>query len=460
MGEGMKLTITSLGGNKPNASQDRELSFPNIPNPETRAHVESVVGSNPARYLARGAAQIGAGIAGTPGNIASLGAGIINAAQGLATGREIPGHKTLQKYLPTSENIIKGAEAVTGANLGGGEKANALDRFFSGSASLASGGLSLGRAAKIAAGSQAARLSAKALGAGETGQALAEIGGALGTERFTKSLVNIGKSIAKGEKVSSGVRHNLEKVIRPELYREAEKGLPKNASGDATKVYEFFKSLTPKTGGVPTETKKILRKTLEPVENYIDKHAGRLDIRNAIQAKQDINERLGELLQSHKSPKKAIATLKQAVGTLNEFIQESTQQTHPEFWSNWNSAESLSRGLASGGKQAKALKDEIVGFIKRGSFSGVLGYLAKGTIGGIAGTAIAEGIKEGAKRSKPFFKLISKSPIARREYQKALGALAIENFPLAAQSFARLNEVAEEAEVPKAAKLTITSLGH
>jgi hypothetical protein len=447
MGPRMKITITSLGGSKPqegkyaNAAEERELSFPNIPNPETRRHVESVVGNNPARYLARGAAQVGAGIAGTPGNIASLGGHVVNESQKLVTGKNIPGHETVQKYLPTSENLIKGTERATGLNLGGGEKANALDRFISGTATLASGGVGLGRAAKIAGAGQAGRESAKYLGAGEAGQIAAEIG----------------SSIAAGKLTSGSVKSRLE-GIRKSSYDAASKGLPENVSGDATKVNNFLKEELNTIDGIRTKAKSIIKKPLQEIANGISNKDNILNVKKAIKYKQDVNDLIGEISKDYQTPKKAVDSLKRTVGTLNEFIKESTEKAHPEFWKNWDIAESLSRGLAPLPKKAESAAVEISKEISKKGISGLIGFITKGGFGALAGPLALRGFEMAVAKSKQFKQLLQKSPLAKEEYSRAVTALATDNIALAAKSLASLNDIAEDFEAPINGKITITSI--
>lgn len=451
MGENMKYTVKSIVPAK--TQEEREFEFPNIPNQETREHVESVTRNNPGRLLGVGLANIAAGIGGRLGNIASLGGSAINWAQKQATGKDIPGHATFQNYAPTSENILKGLSKATGSNLEGGS----VGKFIQNTASLGASGVGLGKAAKIAAGGQVARGIAKAADVGEVGQAIAEVSGGLAAQPLSNSLINIGKSFLKGEKVTSGVRHNLESAIKPALYAEADILLPKHSSGNARDIESFISKINPSRGGIKTGTKKIIKENLGPIEDAINKTNRTMSIKDAIKFKQDINDNIGTLLKDHTAPSGAVKLLKKTVNELNAFIEGSTEKKYPEFWDKWQKAENLHKGLAGSSRQSQGLARDILKGLGVGGASGVIGYLAKGAAGSIAGPVLAGAVKLSLDKVKPFSKLIYHSPVARKEYQKALGALATDNIPLAIKSFSEIQKLEEGESSPQTKTYTVKS---
>lgn len=463
----MKFTAVIPGQEKSkqtkyrNAREEQELSFPNIPNPETRAHVESVVGNNPARALFRGATQAAAGALGGSASLVGLAESGVNAAQKLVSGRNIPGHEQIQKYIPTSHNIVKGIESATGMELGGSpETENALDRFISNTASFTAPnkllggvgklvgftnlgrGIPLAKAAKIAGAGQLARSATKFSVGGEVFPIAAELGASLwagrGSEKISSKLDNA-KSNAYAAALSD--TKALKKI-----------GNAADIKATVDEALKPFEAIKPGST-IVTEADNLTKGYFQAIGNSIKN--GKLSVAKAIDHKKRLNNVLKGWSKNYSIPEEAKNKIIRTVGELNGFIENNTKASHPEFWNNWNVAESIARGQAPLPKEAQNLAKEVAGEIAKKGLGGALGGIIGGGWGILAGGIASQALQMAVKKSKQFKQLIDKSPMAKEMYFELLGDLAMTNIPQAEKNIARLNDLAKKTESPHGMKFKV-----
>ena len=418
----MKFKILKVGdqGKPVNDTQD-QYSFFKSPVDKSETNILQDIG----RAGARAAESVG----GLPGDILSSGLGIGS----YATGGSIPSYEKVQEKLPislpTSSQLRKGTQRLTGDYLEPKTKLQSFgDDIISDLASyvtpvgILGTGIKVGKAAKLAVGGNIAAQAAKMIGFSEGGQSATKIGfhllsGFPGTRgKLTKEMND---SYTKA-RASSG-----NKTIAP------------------TKFYKQLEDTLEKTSGVKTADREFLRDKLIPLAEAINPKS------IPIQKLWDEKIKLNQLLADPRTPKQALAPIKRLVGSANETLY-SLGKENPEFVKNFKIGEELHRGMRK--------SSEINRFFQRNSnimdqFKDVdkakdiwkLLY----TVPSAASLKVPGAINKTAE-------FIFNSPMARKEYRNILKAAVENNANVAVKSFAKLNDIVEQEE-PK--KIKILKLG-
>lgn len=386
-------------------------------NPAENANNAPDAGRTLARTVARG----GEAILGLPGDILSTGLSVGN----FVTGGNIPGVETVQKYLPTSANIRKGTEALTGEYL---KPRNKGEEFYEDVVGdLAT--LALPVKGKIPFKSAIV----KALGANALGFLGEEVGGDIG-----KSVGKIGFILGSG---LPGGKSKLEEAMKVN-YKKAGESIKDNPifkskplRDEVTQLQKWSKS------GIGTPEKEFVGSTIDSVKKLIKKDT--ISIKNAWEAKKDVNS----LLKDKNTPTKALPQLEKLSGSLNKVLQEYGTKYNPDFLKSFNFSEDIYKGLNKKSKINKFFQDNfsLEELAKNSLTKGLLGTIAYGT-GQLPKLAAGAVAGFGARPAIQSFEFLMNSKEAQKYYKDILKGAASGNKTLVARSITNLNKVGDHYE--------------
>ena len=381
------------------------------------------------RTLGRTAARGIESVVGLPGDIAS---GVLGAGNYL-TGGKIPTYEEVQGNLPasapTSAQVRKGTERLTGEYLKPRNRNEELyDEFIGDLATLA-----LPVKGKIPFKGALT----KALGANLAGYAAEQIGGE-GLGKGAKIAYFLGSGIFGGR--------NALKEIQDNSYRKAEDLIaPIKKSGYASSsLNEKLKDVSKwtKAGvGSASPDKKLVSELLEKVKEH--GKSGRISVNQLVESKKDMNA----LLRDPYVSKTAKDQIKRASGILNSEIEAYGKSSNPEFLKFYREADNINKGLNQTSKVNAFLQDNfnldqiLTSKIVKGLFASKLYGVASTPFA--VGTAAAGNV---ASKVVKFGELLANSSEARKYYANVLKSAASENKNAVAQNLARLNSVAEDYE--------------
>jgi len=392
-----------------------------------------------ARGAARTAARVGESVAGLPGDIASGVLGLGNLGAQVLAGSEIPGVSTVQKYLPTSENIKRyGTESLTGDYLkprSGTEET--IDTLVGDVASLLT---PTGIASKGAAltGRAIGKTALKAAGAGLVGKGVSEV--------FGPEAGALAKGVTLGLANLAGGRKALTNQMKAD-YDASNFAIPNNARQNAvslrTKLGHDIKTLEKSVG----PNKDTMLSVLKGTQENIDKK-GNIKVKDLVNLKRNLNE----WLRDEKLDRSVRGQFGKTVGDLNKEIAKYAE-ANPDFKVPYYRAEEIFKATEPTTALRKFAEKNLTiqkAFQNWKPLSASGYFLTKG-LGlpvnlVLKGTGITAGSILGTKEAIKFGELIYKSPTARQYYLDAAKAAAIGDAASVAKNIQAFDKAAYKYE--------------
>jgi len=387
------------------------------------------------------------GLAGVPGDLASLGISAANFAANKLTGHEIPGSQKVQEYLPGHENLRKAGKYLFGNEF---EPENGEDSFwdkvasdFGSYLSPVGGATKIGTAATRALAGNVASEGAKAAGFGQTGQAIAKL------------VTNLGSMFPGSTRYfnnKSAQAYDAAKAAIPEGAITNAKDLEKN-------LFDFEKEFVFK-GDSSTPAKQFLKQRVNAIGNKIAND--NVSVEEIWELKRDFNQ----LWKNGEVPQEAKHAFGKLINTLGDTLQEYGKD-NIEFGKNFNLAEDIYKGFRQMDDISKFIvkNTNVTKLLKRGVKSptahALLGGLGAGTAYAIPGSVAAKaaigtglgGIALGVGQAVKYGNFIKNSKDAQKVYGDILkGAIAkdavavsknIKKFDKIAQHFDKLSQFSD-----------------
>jgi molybdenum-dependent DNA-binding transcriptional regulator ModE len=368
-----------------------------------------------ARHIGRTGARAAESILGIPGDIASTGLGAVN----LLTGGRIPGAEQVQNYLPSSENLRKITQALTGETLepqSTGERiSDELVSDFAAFALPVKGKIPFKSAAAKSILGNAAGFLGEKIG-GPIGKGLAKIGTVLGI------------SFAGGRKALNNAMQ--------ESYKAAE-DLAGTAKESAKELGKDIKALTKDVNtGIKTPGKTFVSDSIKGISSAIKND--KIDVKDAWKFKKEVNELLGD--------KETPATARKYLGRLNESLNKvinSYGKTNTEFGKAFHQAEDIYKGLNGASEIAKNIQNSVTPETLTNNLikSLLLGAAFK-TPGALPTIASGAGLVTGIQKLTRFSQLLKNSAEARTYYSNILRAASKENAAAISRNAKKLDKLA------------------
>jgi hypothetical protein len=435
------------------------------------------------RGIARTGARVGEAVVGLPGDIVSGIAGLANSGSQLLTGSEIPGVSSLQKVLPTSQNIREyGTKSLTGEYLeprSGTE--STLDTLVGDIASLLTPGGFASKGASIT-GKAIGKAAARAAVGGVVGKGVGEFAGDT-AGAIAKGLTLGLSSTYGGRKALDAKRHAVyqeataalsdRNVIRnPGLQRTLVNDIQKVTKGvspERRDILKVLKGAERNFYGIKEKIKPDLAYAYEagpegaqikaPKAKIIE---GNIKVQDLWNLKKNINEWLGD-------PDLAKGTKQQLGKTLSDLNKELAAYSikNPTFGVPYNLGEELTKAIKPS-TELRNLAEKNITFqnaLKHWQPLSFAGYVATKGLGIPVGLAlktsgVGAGLALGGKEAIKLGELLAKSPHARKYYlaaakeaglgNAAAAAKNLKAFDQAAYQYEQANPAQEQQQAPQA----------
>lgn len=370
------------------------------------------------RHAGRTGARITESILGIPGDIASAGLGAAN----YLTGGRIPGVEGAQQYIPSSTNLRKVTQTLTGEKL---EPQSETEKFaddlasdFATFAIPVKGKIPLKSAALKSLFGNVASFLTKSIGLGTAAQGAAKIG--------TVLAYNL-----------AGGRKALQNTMK-ESYKSAE-DLAGNAKEGARELSKDINTITKDiTKGIKTPGKTFVADHLRGLTDSISN--GKIKVKDAWDIKKEVNE----LLRDAETPQTSKKYLGRLADSLNKVLG-SYGKTNTKFGEAFHKAEDIYRGLNQASDINKNIqkvvsKESIKNPVVKGLLMGTA-FKSPGTLPlAAAGLGTAVFVKNIVRATE----LLKNSPEARKYYTNIIKAAARENSSLIERNAKKLDKLAIE----------------